>query len=97
MVDLRKLAEGRPCYVRLAECLPSTETVVLAHWRGIGISGAGMKAPDILGCPACFNCHELVDRRKIMANLTRDEVRAAHSTGIFQWINDLVKEGVIKW
>lgn len=56
----------------------------------------GLKAPCILVCPACFNCHELVDRRKILANLSRTEVRLAHADGIFRWQCKLLEDGVIK-
>lgn len=91
-----ELCRGQPCYVRLSGCLPGTETVVPAHWRGIGISGAGFKAPDLLTCPACFNCHELIDRRKIMANLSRVDVRLAHAEAIFRWQCKLIKDGEIE-
>lgn len=84
-MNLRKLARGQSCYVRLPGCLPDTETVVLAHVRIIGISGMGMKAPDLLACPACFRCHELIDSRQHMANLTRDDVQLAHLRGVMRW------------
>lgn len=97
MTDLRKLARDRPCYVRLPDCLPGNETVVLAHFRMIGISGAGMKSPDLLACPACHHCHDLVDGRAHMANLTREDVQLAHLRGELAWQNQLIREEVVKW
>lgn len=91
-MNLRKEARGRQCYVRLPDCLPGTDTVVLAHYRLAGISGMGIKSPDVIACPACFNCHDLVDGRKHMANLTRHDVRLAHAEGVFRWQCQLLRE-----
>ncbi len=55
----------------------------------------GLKPPDLLGCPVCFNCHELIDGRQRMANLTRVEVRLAHAEGVMRWQAQLLKEGII--
>ena len=93
---LLDLCRGEPCYIRLPGC-GNPETVVPAHWRAIGISGAGLKAPPIMVCPACMSCHDLIDRRAVMANLTRDDVQLAHLKAIMQWQNKLVREGHIKW
>jgi len=40
--------------VRIPEvCNHNSETTVLAHYRLAGVSGIGMKSPDILGAWAC--------------------------------------------
>ena len=65
MSDLRKLARGRECQVRLPGCTNDTETVVLAHVRIAGISGMGHKAPDLLGSWCCYRCHMIVDRQTL--------------------------------
>ena len=44
-------------------CNHNSETVVLAHYRLAGVSGMGMKSPDILGAWACSACHDAIDRR----------------------------------
>lgn len=96
-MNLRNAARGEPCYVRLPGiCNGNSETVVLAHLRVIGVSGMGMKAPDILGCPACSSCHDAIDRRSEM-DLDRDYVRLAHHEGVARWLAKLVKDGVITW
>jgi hypothetical protein len=94
-VNLRTLARDKPCYVRLPDvCNGNPETSVLAHLRLIGISGMGMKAPDILACPACSCCHDAIDRRSHM-DLDRDYVRLAHMEGVARWQSKLIQDGVL--
>lgn len=58
-VDLRREAIGRECQIRLPGC--QTEPCCLAHWRQMGISGAGLKCPDQIGAWSCGPCHTKVD------------------------------------
>jgi hypothetical protein len=62
--DLRKLAQGKPCMIRLEGCDGGGETTVLAHARIIGVSGMGYKSPDICGAWACAHCHRICDSDK---------------------------------
>lgn len=49
MKDLRKLAKGRECMIRIPDvCCGDPATTVLCHFRMAGISGAGLKSPDLL-------------------------------------------------
>ncbi len=84
MTDLRKLARGKPCMVRLDGCNGGGETTVLAHYRLSGLNGVGMKPPDLIGAWCCSRCHDLVDGRVSIANLTHDDVRLAHAEGVFR-------------
>jgi hypothetical protein len=61
--DLRKLAEGRACKVRVPGCDGGGLTTVLAHYRLAGLSGVSMKAPDLCGADACGPCHAAVGDR----------------------------------
>jgi len=64
MTDLRKLAKGKPCQVRLYEiCNFDSTTTVLAHIRRGGVAGAGQKPPDLCAVWACSNCHDAIDGR----------------------------------
>lgn len=61
-MNLRELARGKPCMVRVSGiCNHDTATTVLAHVRMIGISAMSMKSPDFFGSWACGACHEYVD------------------------------------
>lgn len=94
-MNLRKEAKGRGCMVRIpGVCNHNSETVVLAHVRLTGVSGMGMKAPDILGAWACSSCHDAVDRRN-HTDLERDYVRLMHLEGMARTLAQLEKEGLL--
>ena len=94
-MNLRKEAKGRGCMVRIPEvCNHNSETVVLAHVRLTGVSGMGMKSPDILGAWACSSCHDAIDRRA-HTDLDRDYVRLLHLEGMARTIAQLEKEGLL--
>lgn len=93
---LRKEARGRGCTVRIpGVCNFNSETVVLAHIRVAGVSGMGLKSPDLLGAWACSNCHDEIDGRTHTSGLSRDELRLAHYDGMARTIMQLHKEGLI--
>jgi hypothetical protein len=95
-MSLRKEARGRGCTVRIPNvCNFNSETVVLAHIRLAGISGMGMKSPDLLGAWACSACHDEIDGRTHKSGLSRDELRLAHYDGMARTIVQLEKEGLV--
>lgn len=90
-MNLRKLARGRDCQVRLPYvCSGNPETVVLAHLRLIGVSGMGIKAHDALGAHCCAACHSYADTHH------DDETTLAFYRGIFRTQSLLLKEGKLK-
>ena len=94
-MNLRKEAKGRGCMVRIpGVCTHNSETVVLAHVRLTGVSGMGMKSPDILGAWACSSCHDAIDRRA-HTDLERDYVRLMHLEGMARTLAQLEKEGLL--
>jgi len=95
MSKIRVHARGRACMVRLEGCDGGGETTVLAHYSLIGISGRGLKSPDLIGAWCCANCHDLIDRRKMVANLTKQDVRLAHAEGVMRTQYALIKEGLL--
>jgi len=94
-MKLRKEARGRGCMVRIPEvCNHNSETVVLAHYRLAGVSGIGMKSPDVLGAWACSACHDAIDRRA-HTDLDRDYVRLLHLEGMARTLAQLNREGLL--
>ena len=94
-MNLRKEARGRGCMVRIPDvCNHNSETVVLAHYRLAGVSGIGMKSPDILGAWACSACHDAIDRRA-HTDLDRDYVRLLHLEGMARTLAQLNREGLL--
>lgn len=96
-MNLRKEARGRECMVRIpGVCNFDTSTTVLAHLNMSGISGRGLKAPDLLGAHACSECHRCADSNGQTHGLERDYVRMAFYEGIFRTQAALIAEGKIK-
>ena len=95
-MNLREAARGRDCMVRLPGCLNDTETVVLAHVRLSGISGMGIKSPDLLASWCCAHCHSIADRQA-KTDLEPDFVRLAFYEGVMRTQAALIREGAIKW
>ena len=95
-MNLRKLAQGRDCQVRLQTvCNFNPETTVLAHYRLHGLSGIGMKSPDLFGAWACSDCHDAIDGRRRTV-FSPSEIAQAHLEGVIRTQHALILEGVIK-
>jgi hypothetical protein len=89
-VRLRALARGRNCQVRLAGvCNGNPETTVLAHFRLSGLSGMGIKSPDMVAAWACSSCHAYIDTHKDCAT------QLDFAKGVFRTQAQLIKEGEI--
>ncbi len=98
MTDLRKLARDKLCQIRLPGCNGHAETTVLCHVRMSGISGMGLKAPDLLGAWGCSACHDVCDRRlRPPEGMTLNDVRLAFLEGVMRTQAKLIEDGVIKW
>jgi hypothetical protein len=64
VTDLRKLARGQDCMLRLPGiCNGNPETTVLAHIRR-GFYGMGTKPVDWCGVWMCSDCHDVYDARR---------------------------------
>jgi hypothetical protein len=95
MTSLRKLAKGRECEIRIPNhCLRSNETVVLCHLRIAGLSGIGMKAPDLFGAYGCHRCHAICDGQ-INSEFTYEERRLFLLEGMVRTQAILLREGKI--
>lgn len=92
--NLRQQAAHRVCQVRLPGCQHTN--CCLAHVRLSGISGMGLKAPDLLGAWACDACHKAYDVHG-STDLERDFVDKAFLEGVIRTQAALVKEGWVTW
>jgi hypothetical protein len=98
MADLRKLARGRECHIRVPGiCCHDPTRVVGCHYRLPGLSGMGIKASDIFIAYGCQPCHDVCDGRTRTATYSRDELRLMLAEGVMRTIAILVKEQVIRW
>lgn len=73
-MNLRKLAKGKPCLVRLPGCDGGGETTVLAHIRRANVAGMGQKPHDLIAVRACDPCHSVIDGRIMLPGLSRLEL-----------------------
>lgn len=91
-MNLRKLARGEDCQVRLVGiCNGNPETTVLAHFRLAGISGLGIKSADVFGAWCCSSCHSFVDTHK------DDATARSFLEGVIRTQHALTRKGVLKW
>lgn len=90
-VDLRREAIGRDCQIRLEGCTGGP--CCLAHWRQVGISGGGLKAPDLIGAWACNACHGKVDS----TSRGDDAVQLDFARAVFRTQAELIREGIVEW
>jgi len=95
LMNLRQLAKGQDCQVRLHVCNRDNSTTVLAHYRHIGVSGAGLKSPDWCAAHACSSCHDAIDSRT-NCGLTREQLRLAHLEGMVRTLYLLWHKGALK-
>jgi len=90
MKNLRKLAKGQECTLRLHRddgtpiCNFNRNTVVLCHIRRGGVAGTGYKPPDLCGVYGCSNCHRFIDghgeAKQCVENLDGDILNAVIRT-----------------
>lgn len=71
---LRSNAIGQQCTVRLPGCNNNPETVVGAHVRRANIAGMGQKPCDLAMVYACSHCHDVIDGRVMLPNLSKLEL-----------------------
>lgn len=91
MTNLRTLAHGKSCTVRLPNCAGDGETVYLAHFRLLPYCGTGIKPDDLaFGAWACHNCASASGEGAPLEN------RYALALGVMRTIHQLKKMGVVR-
>ena len=93
--DLRDIAEGQKCYLRLPGCTHDREQTVLAHIRRGNVAGVGQKPPDVCAVPMCDHCHGTYDGRYRANGMTRAELDAEALRAQNQWLAWLWNEEII--
>lgn len=94
MTNLRKLAKGQDCAIRVpGVCNGNPETTVLAHYRMAGLCGTGQKPIDECGAWACSACHDYVDGRIQSPPSTESMRKRWHLEGVMRTLDALHKLG----
>lgn len=95
MTNLRKLAEGRDCKLRIPEtCNRDSSTVVLCHIKR-GWCGS-LKPPDIVAVWGCSACHDVIDRR-VKSTFSESEIDAMILTALCEQLVTYTQERILKW
>lgn len=96
-MNLRQAARNQPCQVRLeGVCSHDPAQTVLGHVRMQGISGIGLKAPDMLGTWICAPCHQACDSLQWNGErFEREYVELAFLRGVMRTQAALIKAGLI--
>lgn len=95
-MNLRKAAAGEPCLIRIpGECRGDPAYTVLCHVRVIDVSGAGLKAPDIIAALGCDRCHDICDGRVPTLTYTYDQRRLMLLEGMARTQARRIEQGYI--
>lgn len=95
-MNLRKAAAGEPCEIRVpGVCRRDDAYTVLCHVRVVGISGAGLKAPDVIAALGCDLCHDLVDGRTPSLEYTYEQRRLMLLEGMARTQARRIEQGFI--
>ena len=94
-MNLRKLAQGKDCLLRIPEvCNRDSTTVVLCHikrgWYG------SIKPPDVVAVWGCYACHDAIDRRT-QTTFTEEEIDSIILRALCEQLVIYEKTGVLKW
>ena len=93
MINLRKLARGQDCQIRIpGVCNFNPETTVLCH---LPSRAMGMKSHDLHGAWGCSSCHDEIDNRSNRNWVERDTARLYHLEGVIRTQEKLLKMGAI--
>jgi len=97
MTNLRDLARGQPCMIRAPfVCNHNPETTVLCHVRIMGISGTGMKSPDVIATFGCSDCHAVCDGQR-KSDFGPGERRLMLLEGMARTQAWLIENGYLTW
>lgn len=96
MIDIRAYARGKPCLIRVpGYCNREKETTVYCHYRLVGYSGMGLKMADLFGAFGCSDCHDIVDRRRIVTEIPRSLAQLYHLEGVIRTQAYLAERGIL--
>lgn len=93
---LTKAARGQQCTIQLFPyCNMNEETTVLAHAPSED-KGMAIKSPDWWAADSCSTCHDIVDGRRRVSDIDNEEIRSAHTRGVYRTIKRRIEQGLIK-
>ena len=92
---ITKHAKGQDCQIQLYPyCNQNPETTVFCH-APCEDKGMGIKSPDWWGAFGCSSCHDVIDGRKKVNDISKLEIDQAHTRGIYRTLKILIDDGII--
>ena len=96
MTDLRELARGKYCVLRLPTiCTRDKETTVLCHIKR-GWCGSS-KPPDVVGVWGCHACHAVIDGRNTHTGWSREEIDSMILRALCEQLTWYSDNGYLSW
>jgi hypothetical protein len=96
MSELTKAARGQECTIQIHPyCNMNPETTVFCHAPSED-KGWSIKSPDWWGADGCSDCHDIVDGRATVDDISSSEVWRCFVRGIHRTINRRIEQGLIK-
>jgi len=93
---ITRSARGEDCSLRIVGvCNFATDTTVYAHAPCVD-KGMGFKSPDWWGMYACSNCHDAIDSRTNIRELTIENKLHTILSAVYETQKKLFKKGLIK-
>ena len=95
MSKIRKSARGQECQIQLYPyCNGNSETVVLCHAPSES-KGMGVKSPDWWAAYGCSSCHDIVDGRRMVDDISNDEIFRCLMRGVFRTQKIMFESGTL--
>ena len=91
-----KSAEGEECTLQLFPyCNQDPETTVLCHLNSDD-KGMGIKSPDFFAVYGCSECHNIIDRRRMVEDINDKWIAIYSLEALYRTQKRMIEKGLIK-
>ena len=95
MSKITKSAKGEECQLMIFPyCNGNPETTVFCHAPSED-KGTSVKSPDHWGSYGCSTCHDIIDNRMNVSDISNDEIFRCIIRGVFRTQSILITKGLI--
>ncbi|MDH5182465.1 MAG: DUF1364 domain-containing protein [Gammaproteobacteria bacterium] len=95
MTNLRNSARFMDCALGIhPHCNMNHETTVLAHIN-TERKGMGIKSPDYFAVFACSDCHDIIDKRRYVKDVSEIEIQQCIIRGLYRTWEYWIEKGYV--
>jgi len=92
---LRNGAKGEDCSVQIFPyCNFDPRTTVFAHAPSED-KGTGIKSPDWWGAYMCSDCHDIVDGRRAVKDISKEEIYRCLMRGVYRTLRRRIEQELL--